>query len=156
MREITVTTTAKQLPQNNDIIGWKGGNNRAAQAAPILIHFFDALYKTTTWKDWRFWQQRGNTTVKDLIFLAWIQNHSCSSGIFRTQFAGQRGQKKIPKAHFLKWHFRSCSHTKNSQGTSRRLRKIIDQRDTEKSRYFPITEFNNHCFIIRSLFLWST
>ena len=33
---------------------------------------------------------------------------------------------------------------------SRRLRQIIiDLRDTEKSRYFAITEFNN-CFIIRS------
>ena len=32
---------------------------------------------------------------------------------------------------------------------SRRLRQIIDVRDTGKSRYFAITEFNN-CFIIRS------
>ena len=32
---------------------------------------------------------------------------------------------------------------------SRRLRQIIDLRDTDKSRYFAITEFNN-CFIIRS------
>ena len=32
---------------------------------------------------------------------------------------------------------------------SRRLRQIIDLRDTEKSWYFAITEFNN-CFIIRS------
>ena len=32
---------------------------------------------------------------------------------------------------------------------SRRLRQIIDVRDTGKSRYFVITEFNN-CFIIRS------
>ena len=31
---------------------------------------------------------------------------------------------------------------------SRRLRQIIDLRDTDKSRYFAITEFNN-CFIIR-------
>ena len=31
----------------------------------------------------------------------------------------------------------------------RRLRKIIDPRDTDKSRYFAITEFNN-CFILRS------
>ena len=30
-----------------------------------------------------------------------------------------------------------------------RLRQIIDPRDTDKSRYFAITEFNN-CFIIRS------
>ena len=30
-----------------------------------------------------------------------------------------------------------------------RLRQIIDLRDTDKSRYFAITEFNN-CFIIRS------
>ena len=37
---------------------------------------------------------------------------------------------------------------------SRRLRQIIDRRDTDKSRYFPITEFNN-CFIIRSLSLLS-
>ena len=29
------------------------------------------------------------------------------------------------------------------------LKQIIDLRDTEKSRYFAITEFNN-CFIIRS------
>ena len=29
------------------------------------------------------------------------------------------------------------------------LRQIIDLRDTDKSRYFTITEFNN-CFIIRS------
>lgn len=84
MRVITVTTTVKQLPQNNDIIGWKKGNNRAAQAALILVHFFDALYKTTSSVEWRFWQQRGNTTEKDFTFLAWIQNHSCSSRIFRT------------------------------------------------------------------------
>ena len=32
---------------------------------------------------------------------------------------------------------------------SRRMRQIIDLRDTDKSRYFVITEFNN-CFIIRS------
>ena len=32
---------------------------------------------------------------------------------------------------------------------SRRLRQIIDLRDTDKSRYFATTEFNN-CFIIRS------
>ena len=32
---------------------------------------------------------------------------------------------------------------------SRRLRQIIDVRDTGKSRYFVITEFTN-CFIIRS------
>ena len=32
---------------------------------------------------------------------------------------------------------------------SRRLRQIIDLRDTDKSRYFAIPEFNN-CFIIRS------
>ena len=32
---------------------------------------------------------------------------------------------------------------------SRRVRQIIDLRDTDKSRYFAITEFNN-CFIIRS------
>ena len=32
---------------------------------------------------------------------------------------------------------------------SQRLRQIIDLRDTDKSRYFAITEFNN-CFIIRS------
>ena len=31
----------------------------------------------------------------------------------------------------------------------RRLRQIIDLRDTDKSRYFAITVFNN-CFIIRS------
>ena len=30
---------------------------------------------------------------------------------------------------------------------SQRLRQIIDLRDTDKSRYFAITEFNN-CFII--------
>ena len=30
-----------------------------------------------------------------------------------------------------------------------RLRQIIDLRDTDKSQYFAITEFNN-CFIIRS------
>ena len=33
---------------------------------------------------------------------------------------------------------------------SRRLKQIIDLRDTDKSQYFAITEFNN-CFIIRSL-----
>ena len=33
---------------------------------------------------------------------------------------------------------------------SRRLWQIIDLRDTDKSRYFAITEFNN-CFIIPSL-----
>ena len=32
---------------------------------------------------------------------------------------------------------------------SRRLRQIIDLRDTDKSRYFATTEFNN-CFIISS------
>ena len=39
---------------------------------------------------------------------------------------------------------------------SRRLRQIIDLRDTDKSRYFATTEFNN-CFIIRSpslFFVW--
>ena len=35
---------------------------------------------------------------------------------------------------------------------SRRLRQIIDPRDTDKSRYFAITEFNN-CFIIEFVFL---
>ena len=34
-----------------------------------------------------------------------------------------------------------------------RLNKTIDLRDTDKSRYFAITEFNN-CFIIRSLSLF--
>ena len=34
-------------------------------------------------------------------------------------------------------------------------RQIVDMRDTAKSRYFGITEFNN-CFIIPSLFFWST
>jgi len=34
------------------------------------------------------------------------------------------------------------------QVTGQRLRQIIDLRDTDKSRYFAITEFNN-CFIIR-------
>ena len=37
---------------------------------------------------------------------------------------------------------------------SRRLRQIIDLRDTDKSRYFAITEFNN-CFISRSPSLFS-
>ena len=37
---------------------------------------------------------------------------------------------------------------------SRRLRQIIYLRDTDKSRYFAITEFNN-CFIIRSPSLFS-
>ena len=37
---------------------------------------------------------------------------------------------------------------------SRRLRQIIDLRDTDKSRYFAITEFNN-CFIIRTSSLFS-
>ena len=32
---------------------------------------------------------------------------------------------------------------------NRRLRQIFELRDTDKSRYFAITEFNN-CFIIRS------
>ena len=32
---------------------------------------------------------------------------------------------------------------------SRRLRQIIDLRDTDRSRYFAITEFN-YCFIIQS------
>ena len=35
-----------------------------------------------------------------------------------------------------------------------RLSKIIDLRDTDKSRYFAITEFNN-CFISRSPSLFS-
>ena len=38
---------------------------------------------------------------------------------------------------------------------SRRLRQIIDLRDTDKSWYFAITEFNN-CFINQSPFFWST
>ena len=38
---------------------------------------------------------------------------------------------------------------------SRRLRQIIDLRDTDKSRYFALTDINN-CFIIRSPFFWST
>ena len=37
---------------------------------------------------------------------------------------------------------------------SPRLRQIIDLRDTDKSRYFAITEFNN-CFIIQSSSLFS-
>ena len=37
---------------------------------------------------------------------------------------------------------------------SRRLRQIIDLRDTDKSRYFAITKFNN-CFISRSPSLFS-
>ena len=37
----------------------------------------------------------------------------------------------------------------------RRLRQITDLRNTDKSRYFAITEFNN-CFIIWSPFFWST
>ena len=37
---------------------------------------------------------------------------------------------------------------------SRRLRQITDLRDTDKSRCFAITEFNN-CFIIRSPSLFS-
>ena len=37
---------------------------------------------------------------------------------------------------------------------SRRLRQIIDLRDTDKSRYFAITEFNN-CLISRSPSLFS-
>ena len=36
-----------------------------------------------------------------------------------------------------------------------RLRQIVDLLDTDKSQYFVITEFNN-CFIIQSLFFWST
>ena len=36
---------------------------------------------------------------------------------------------------------------------TRRLRQIIDLRDTDESRYFAITEFNN-CLIIRSLSLF--
>ena len=36
---------------------------------------------------------------------------------------------------------------------NRRLKQIIDLRDTDKSRYFVITKFNN-CFIIRSLSLF--
>ena len=39
--------------------------------------------------------------------------------------------------------------------SSQRLRQIIDLRDTGKSCYFAITEFNN-CFIIRSLSLFFT
>ena len=35
------------------------------------------------------------------------------------------------------------------QCLSRRLRQIIDLRDTDNSRYFAITEFNN-CFIVPS------
>ena len=37
---------------------------------------------------------------------------------------------------------------------SRRLRQIINLQDTDKSRYFAITKFNN-CFIIRSPSLFS-
>ena len=43
-----------------------------------------------------------------------------------------------------------------------RLRQIIVLRDTDKSQYFAITEFNNYCFIIRSPslffneYLWET
>ena len=37
---------------------------------------------------------------------------------------------------------------------SRRLRQIIDWRDTDKAQYFAIAEFNN-CFIIRSPSLFS-
>ena len=36
-----------------------------------------------------------------------------------------------------------------------RMRQIIDLRNNDKLRYFVIIEFNN-CFIIRSLFFWST
>ena len=38
---------------------------------------------------------------------------------------------------------------------SQRLRQIIDLRDTDKSRYFAITKFNN-CFIIQSPRLFFT
>ena len=33
---------------------------------------------------------------------------------------------------------------------SQRLKQIIDLRDTDKSRYFAITGFNNYCFNIQS------
>ena len=38
---------------------------------------------------------------------------------------------------------------------SQRLRQIIDQQETDKSQYFAISKFSN-CFIIWSLFFWST
>ena len=43
----------------------------------------------------------------------------------------------------------NIAHDLSEASRSRRLRQIIDLRDTDKSRYFAITEFNN-CFIIRS------
>ena len=42
-----------------------------------------------------------------------------------------------------------------SRRSSLWLRQIIDLRDTGKSQYFAINEFNN-CFIIQSPFFWST
>jgi len=43
------TATATTTPQNNDIIGSKIRNNRAARAAQILANIFEILCTTTTW-----------------------------------------------------------------------------------------------------------
>ena len=46
-----------------------------------------------------------------------------------------------------------CVYIQTVSNYGTRLSKIIDLRDTDKSRYCGITEFNN-CFIIRSLSLF--
>ena len=43
-----MTTTSTKTSQNNDIIGQKSINNRAARAARIIAHIFAVLCMTTT------------------------------------------------------------------------------------------------------------
>ena len=56
-------------------------------------------------------------------------------------------------AHDLHWENKMCKRKRSIICGIRMLRQIIDQLATYKSRYFPITKFNN-CFIIRSPFFF--
>ena len=66
----------------------------------------------------------------------------------RSRFLKLQGQDKVEQNIVMSVASRSITCR------SRRLRQIIDMRDTFKSRYFAITEYNN-CFIIRSPTLFS-
>ena len=41
--------TATTTPENNDMIGWMAQDIRAARVTRTQVHFFDVVYKTTTW-----------------------------------------------------------------------------------------------------------
>ena len=44
-----MTETATKTPKDNDLIGWRRKNNRAARAARTLAEFFDVVSQTTSW-----------------------------------------------------------------------------------------------------------